>query len=107
MYGYHLLYSRVTWINRVKLRNLLVVSSTRKRSVLADASVVSTYMCTGAVLLVVFVYIPDTRYIFNLGTCTFVHGSLLYMYILQGLRTRGPGGPPSSVESARRCLCLN
>ena len=28
------------------------------------------------------------------------------MYV-QGLRTRGPGGPPSSVESARRCLCLN
>ena len=44
MYGHHLLYSRVIWINRVRLPNLLVVSSTEKLSVLADASVVSTYM---------------------------------------------------------------
>ena len=42
MYDHHLLYSRVIWINRVRLPNLLVVSSTGKLSVLADASVVST-----------------------------------------------------------------
>ena len=59
MYGHHLLCSRVVWINRVRLPNLLVVSSTGKCSVLADASVVSTSICTGtAVLLFVFVYIP-------------------------------------------------
>ena len=33
----------VIWINRVRLPNLLVVSSTGKLSVLADASVVSKY----------------------------------------------------------------
>ena len=58
MYGHHLLYSRVIWINRARLSNLLVVSSTGKLSVFGDASVVSTYICTGAVLLFVFVYIP-------------------------------------------------
>ena len=26
----------------------------------------------------------------------------MYIYIIQGLRTRAPGGPPSSVESASR-----
>ena len=40
MYGHPLLYSRVIWINRVRLPNLLVVSSTGKFSVLADLSVV-------------------------------------------------------------------
>ena len=58
MYGHHLLYSRVIWISRVRLPSLLVVSSTGKLSVLADASVVSTYICTGTVLLFVYVYIP-------------------------------------------------
>ena len=62
MYGHHLLYSRVIWINRVRLPNLLVVSPTGKFSVLADASVVSTYICTGAVLLFVFVSIPGIFY---------------------------------------------
>ena len=57
MYGHHLLYSRVIWINRVRLPNLLVVSSTGKLSVLADAFVVSTYICTGSVLLfVLYIY---------------------------------------------------
>ena len=45
MYGDHT-YSRVIWINRVRWPNLLVVSSTRKLSILAqcaDASVVSIY----------------------------------------------------------------
>ena len=55
MYGHHLLYSRVIWINRVRLLNLLVVSSTGKLSVLANASV---DIYTGTVLLFVFVYIP-------------------------------------------------
>ena len=83
MYGHHLLYSRVIWINRVRLPNLLVVSSTGKLSVLVDASVVSTYICTGihTVLLFVFVYILYQVY-FKLETySTFVHGSLLYMHI--------------------------
>ena len=45
MYGHHLLYSRIIWINRVRLPNLLVVSSTTgKLGVLADASVVSTHI---------------------------------------------------------------
>ena len=48
----------ITWINRVRLPNLLVVSSRGNLSVLVDASVVSTYICTGTVLLFVFVYIP-------------------------------------------------
>ena len=123
MYGHRLLYSRVISINRVRLPNLLVVSSTGKLSVVADASVVSTYICTGTVLLFVFVYRSNsqactrtgeyyfpcsadheqdwqpypvdpysaicddhtyihTRYIFILGTCTFVHGSLLYIPII-------------------------
>ena len=59
MYGYQLLYRRVIWINRVRLPNLLMVSSTGKLSVHADASVVYTSICTGTVvLLFVFVYIP-------------------------------------------------
>ena len=58
MYGQHLLYSRAVWINRVWLSNLLVVSSSGKLSVLADTSVVRTYIFTGTVLLFVFVYIP-------------------------------------------------
>ena len=43
-------------------------------SCLADASVVSTSICTVTVLLFVLVYIPGI-YIFG-RTCTFVHGSL-------------------------------
>ena len=44
MYGHHLLlYSRVIWINRVRLPNLLVVSSTGKFSVFADASIRRKY----------------------------------------------------------------
>ena len=72
MYGHHLLlYSRVIWINRVRLPNLLAVSSTEKMSALADASVVSTYICTGTVLLVVFVYRPDILSIWgHVHSCT-------------------------------------
>ena len=58
MYGHHLLYSRVIWINRVRLPNLLVASSTEKSSVLADTSVVGTYRCIGTLLLL-FVFVED------------------------------------------------
>ena len=77
MYGHHVLYRRVIWIIRVMLPSLLVVSSTGKLSVLADASVVNTYICTGTVLLFVFVYMPGIFIIWG-HTCTFMHGSLLY-----------------------------
>ena len=33
------------------------------------------------VLLIAFVYVPGNRYTFYLGTCTFVHVSLLYMNV--------------------------
>ena len=57
MYGHHLLYSRVIWINRVRLSNLLVVSSTGKLSVFADASVVSTmYIPVQYCCLYFFIY---------------------------------------------------
>ena len=84
MYSPHLLYSRVIWINRVRLPNLLVVSSTGKLSVFADASVVSTYICTGTVMLFVFVYIPG---IFLFGDMyirarfTAVYVKSLYRYV--------------------------
>ena len=71
MYGHHLLYSRVIWINRVRLPNLLVVSSTGKLSVFADASLLSTFICTGTVLLFVFVYIPGIFFIWgHVHSCT-------------------------------------
>ena len=53
MYGHHLQQS-----NMDQPRKVAMVSSTEKLSVLADAPVVSTYICTGTVLLFVFVYIP-------------------------------------------------
>ena len=59
-------YSRVIWINRVRLPNLLVINCTRGKYI--------DYSCTGTVLLFVLVCI-------NLGPCTFVDGSLLYMHI--------------------------
>ena len=77
MYVHHLLYSREIWMNRVRLPNLLVVSSTGKFSVLADASVVSTYVLAQYASCICLY----TRYIFNLETCTSVHNSLLYMHI--------------------------
>ena len=54
-----------------------MVSSTGKLSVLADAPVVSTYICTGTVLLFGFVYIPDF-----LGgeTCTFIRARFTAVY---------------------------
>ena len=51
-YG-HLTYSRVIWINRVRLLNLLVVNC--------------TYICTGTVLLFVLVCIPGTSIFFIWG----------------------------------------
>ena len=51
-----------------------------KRFVLADASVVSTPICTGAVLLSVLVYIPGI--FFGGGHVHSVHGSIyIYIYI--------------------------
>ena len=61
MYGHHLVYSRAIWINCVRLPNLLVVSSTGKLSVLADASVVSTYVYTSTVLLRIVSKILEPR----------------------------------------------
>ena len=81
MYGHHLFYSRVIWITRVRLPNLLVVSSTGKLSVLADASVVSTYNIYMYWYSTAVCICLCTRYILNLGTCTFVYSSLLYMHI--------------------------
>ena len=65
---------RVIWINRVRLPNLLVVSSTGKLSVLVDVSVVSTYY--------IHMY-WSVQYccLYYLFIYTFVHGSLLYMHI--------------------------
>ena len=62
------------WINRVKLPNLLVVSSTGKLSVLADASVVSSYICT-AVCICLY-----TRYIF-FGGSMYIRARLTAGYI--------------------------
>ena len=81
MYDHHLLYIRVIWINRVRLPNLLVVSSTGKLSFLADISVVSTYSVYMYWYSTAVCICSYTRYILNLETCTFVHGSLLYMHI--------------------------
>ena len=80
MYGHQLLYRRIIWLNRVRLPNLLLVSSTGKLSVHADASVLNTSICTGTVLLFVFVYIPGIFLIWG-HTYTFMHGSLLYMIV--------------------------
>ena len=112
-YGHHLLYSRVIWINRLRLPNLLVVSSTGKLSVLADSSVLSTYICTGtAVLLFVLVYVPGIFlfgdmsctvhwyrliciYIYNIYTCvnTVVCASCRPMFVYMAFTT-GQGSPP-------------
>ena len=79
MYGRPpLTYSRVIiWINRVRLPNLLVVSPRGKLSVLVDASVVSTYICPGTVLLFVFVYIPG---IFGGGGHVYARFTAVYAY---------------------------
>ena len=103
MYSHHLLYSRVTWINRVRLPNLLVVSSTRKCSVLADASVVSTYICTGAVLLVVFVYIPDIFLIWGHAHSCTVHCCICIYYKGFG---RGGLGVPRPPWRVRGGVCV-
>ena len=62
------------WINRVRLPNLLVVDS---------VSVVSTYICTGTVLLFVLVCIPGTSVYFIWGhihSCT-VHCCICILYV--------------------------
>ena len=48
----------------------------------ADASVESILY---VLLIALFAYIPGTRYIFYLGTCTFVHGSLLLYMDVPGM----------------------
>ena len=80
MYGHHLLYGRVIWINRIRLPNLLMISSTGKLSFLADASVLSTYICTGTVLLLVFVYIPGIFLIWGHVHSCIVH-CCICMYV--------------------------
>ena len=63
--------SRVIWINRARLPNLLVASCIRGKYI---------YMYWYSTTVCIGLY---TRYqnIFYLGTCTIVHGSLLYMHI--------------------------
>ena len=81
IYGHHLLlHGSVLLINRVRLPNLLVVSSTGKSTVLADICIRGKYIyiCWYSTAVCICLH---TRYIINLGTCTFVHGSLLYMHI--------------------------
>ena len=58
-------YSRVIWINCVRLPNLVEVSCFRGKYI-------CMYWYSTAVCIDLY-----TRYIFYLGTCTFVHGSLL------------------------------
>ena len=74
MYGHHLLYSRVTWINRVRLPNLLVVSSTGNGQLNREiqcpcrytrGKCIYVYWYSTAVCICLY-----TRYIFILGTCT-------------------------------------
>ena len=79
-YGHHLLIAdRVIWINRVKLPNLLVVSCIRGKYI---------YMYWYSTAVCIGLY---TSYIFYLGTCTFVHGSLLlynmhiYIYMISAV----------------------
>ena len=85
-------YSRVIWINHVRLQNLLVVSSTEKLSVLTDASGVSTSICTGTVLLFVYqVYIYLGGHV---RSCT-VHCVLFLFLIHSGHQVRWTYQPGS------------
>ena len=59
--------SRVIWINRVRLPNLLVVSCIRGKYI---------YMYWYSTAVCIGLY-TRYQYIFYLGTWTFVHGSLL------------------------------
>ena len=81
MYGHHVLYRRVIWINRVMLPSLLVVSSTGKLSVLADASVVNTYiyMYWYSTAVCICLY---ARYIYNLGTYMYIHARFTAVYCI-------------------------
>ena len=59
-----------------------MVSSTGKISVLADASVVSTYICTGTILLVAFVYIAGIFFISErVHSCTVYCCICIYVYL--------------------------
>ena len=58
-------FSRVIWINRVRLPNLLVINCSRGKCI--------DYICTGTVLLFVLVCIPGTSIFFIWGhvhSCT-------------------------------------
>ena len=66
-YGHYLLHSRVLWINRVRLPNLLVVSSTGKLSVSAERCIRGKYvyiMYWYSTAVCICLY---TRYIFIRG----------------------------------------
>ena len=63
-YGHTLTYSRVIWINRVRLLNLLVVSCIRGKYI--------DYMYWYSTAVCIGLY---ARYIFYLGIRTFVVGS--------------------------------
>ena len=59
---------------RVRLPNLLVINCTRGKYI--------DYICTGTASIAVCIGLYTRyQYIFYLGACTFVHGSLLYMHI--------------------------
>ena len=75
-------------------------------SVLADASVVSTYICTDTDSTAVCICLYNI-YILNLGTCTFfVHGSLLYMHICVMLfkKNLNASKPPEHSPQVEECL---
>ena len=67
---------RVIWINRVRLPNLLVINCTRGKYIPGRL-----YMYWYSIAVCFGLY-TRYQYIFYLGGCTFVHGSLLYMHII-------------------------
>ena len=64
-------YSRVIWINRVRLPNLLVVS--------CKSTYFEVYMYWYSTAVCIGLY-TRYQYIFYSGAYTFMHGSLLYMH---------------------------
>ena len=66
-----LTYSRVIWINRVRLPNLLVGSCILRGKYIGSIYVLVQYCC-------LYWFIYQVPVYFYLETCTFVHGSLLY-----------------------------
>ena len=80
MYGHHLLYSKSNMDQPCKVakpaRGKLNREIKRPCRYIRGKYILYTYWCSTAVGICLFI-----RYIFNLGTCTFVHDSLLYMHI--------------------------